>query len=80
MDVILVDEHDNPVGTMGKMEVHEKAILHRAFSIFIFNDKGEMLLQKRAAYQISQCWFMDEYLLQPSTPRRRNIACCSKKA
>jgi len=49
MDVILVDEQDNPVGTMGKMEVHEKALLHRAFSVFIFNDKGEMLLQKRAA-------------------------------
>ena len=48
MDVILVDEQDNPIGTMGKMEVHEKAILHRAFSIFIFNDKGEILLQKRA--------------------------------
>lgn len=49
MDVILVDEQDNPVGTMGKMEVHEKALLHRAFSVFIFNSKGEMLLQKRAA-------------------------------
>lgn len=49
MDVILVDEQDNPVGTMGKMEVHEKALLHRAFSVFIFNTKGEMLLQKRAA-------------------------------
>lgn len=48
MDVILVDEQDKPIGTMGKMEVHEKAILHRAFSIFIFNDKGEILLQKRA--------------------------------
>ncbi|MBL0357513.1 MAG: isopentenyl-diphosphate Delta-isomerase [Chitinophagaceae bacterium] len=48
MDVILVDEQDNPIGTMGKMEVHEKALLHRAFSIFIFNDKGELLLQKRA--------------------------------
>jgi isopentenyl-diphosphate delta-isomerase len=48
MDVILVDEQDNAIGTMGKMEVHEKAILHRAFSVFIFNDKGEMLLQKRA--------------------------------
>jgi isopentenyl-diphosphate Delta-isomerase len=42
MDVILVDEQDNPIGTMGKMEVHEKAILHRAFSIFIFNEKGEV--------------------------------------
>lgn len=49
MDVILVDENDVPTGTMEKMEVHEKALLHRAFSIFIFNSKGEMLLQKRAA-------------------------------
>jgi isopentenyl-diphosphate delta-isomerase len=49
MDVILVDEKDRQVGVMEKMEVHQKALLHRAFSIFIFNDKGEMLLQKRAA-------------------------------
>lgn len=48
MDVILVDENDTPTGTMEKMEVHKKALLHRAFSVFIFNDKGEMLLQKRA--------------------------------
>ena len=48
MDVILVDEKDEPIGRMEKMEVHKKALLHRAFSIFIFNDKGEMLLQKRA--------------------------------
>ena len=48
MDVILVDESDQPIGTMEKMEVHQKALLHRAFSVFIFNNKGEMLLQKRA--------------------------------
>ena len=48
MDVILVDEHDVQTGIMEKMEVHQKALLHRAFSIFIFNEKGEMLLHKRA--------------------------------
>lgn len=48
MYVILVDENDEPIGTMEKMEVHQKALLHRAFSVFIFNDKGEILLQKRA--------------------------------
>jgi len=48
MEVILVDEHDVPTGTMEKMEVHQKALLHRAFSVFIFNEKGEMLLHKRA--------------------------------
>jgi isopentenyl-diphosphate delta-isomerase len=46
--LVLVDEHDYAVGTMGKMEVHRKALLHRAFSAFIFNSKGEMLLQRRA--------------------------------
>jgi len=46
--VILVDENDNPVGTSEKMKAHEQGLLHRAFSIFIFNDKGEMLLQQRA--------------------------------
>ena len=48
MDVILVDETDLEIGRMEKMEVHQKALLHRAFSVFIFNEKGEMLLQKRA--------------------------------
>jgi isopentenyl-diphosphate Delta-isomerase len=46
--LILVDEHDVPLGTAEKMEAHEKALLHRAFSVFIFNSKGEMLLQQRA--------------------------------
>src|SRR5215831_20409445 len=46
--VILVNENDEPVGTMEKLEVHQKGILHRAFSIFIFNSKGEMLLHKRS--------------------------------
>ena len=47
--VILVNENDEPIGTMPKMEAHEKGLLHRAFSIFIFNDKNELMLQQRAA-------------------------------
>ncbi len=46
--VILVDENDNQIGLMPKQEAHQKAILHRAFSVFIFNDKNELLLQQRA--------------------------------
>lgn len=46
--VILVDEKDSPVGMAAKMEAHQKGMLHRAFSIFIFNSKGEMLMQQRA--------------------------------
>jgi isopentenyl-diphosphate delta-isomerase len=47
-EVILVNETDEVVGSMEKMEAHRKALLHRAFSIFIFNNRGEMLLQQRA--------------------------------
>ena len=47
--VILVDENDRTLGTMEKMEAHEKGILHRAFSIFLINSKGELLIHQRAA-------------------------------
>ena len=46
--VILVDEADNQVGVMEKIEAHEKALLHRAFSVFVLNKKGELMLQQRA--------------------------------
>ena len=46
--VILVNEKDEPIGTAGKTEAHEKGLLHRAFSIFIFDSKGKMLLQQRS--------------------------------
>ena len=46
--VILVDEWDHPLGTMEKMEAHELGELHRAFSVFIFNNKDELMLQQRA--------------------------------
>jgi len=46
--VILVDNNDNKIGLMPKLEAHEKGILHRAFSVFIFNNDGELMLQRRA--------------------------------
>ncbi|GGW71280.1 isopentenyl-diphosphate delta-isomerase [Winogradskyella epiphytica] len=49
--VILVDGNDNKVGLMPKMEAHEKALLHRAFSVFVFNDKNELMLQQRAEHK-----------------------------
>lgn len=47
--VILVNEKDEPIGLMPKLEAHEKAALHRAFSVFILNSKNEIMLQQRAA-------------------------------
>ncbi len=49
--VILVNENDEPQGLMEKMEAHEKGLLHRAFSIFIFNKKGELMIQQRAFHK-----------------------------
>jgi isopentenyl-diphosphate delta-isomerase len=46
--VILVDIDDNSIGSMSKIEAHEKAILHRAFSVFILNKKGQLMLQQRS--------------------------------
>ncbi|MFZ9719311.1 MAG: isopentenyl-diphosphate Delta-isomerase, partial [Chitinophagaceae bacterium] len=47
-DLILVNEQDEPIGTMEKMEAHRQGLLHRAFSVFLFDDEGNMLLQQRA--------------------------------
>ncbi len=63
-ELILVDTNDQPTGTAGKMEAHRKGLLHRAFSVFIFNAKGEMLLQQRAK---------DKY----HSPGLWTNACCS---
>ncbi|WP_430409674.1 isopentenyl-diphosphate Delta-isomerase [Kordia sp.] len=50
-NVILVNENDEQIGIMEKIEAHEKALLHRAFSVFILNDKGELMLQQRALHK-----------------------------
>ena len=57
-EVILVNEQDEAIGTMPKMEAHEKGVLHRAFSVFLFDEEGRMLLQQRAAnkYHGAHLW------------------------
>ncbi len=49
--VILVDENDNEIGAMQKMEAHQKALLHRAISVFVCNSNGDWLLQRRALHK-----------------------------
>ena len=67
LQVILVNEQDEPTGAMEKIEAHEKGLLHRAFSVFIFNEQGEMLLQQRA---------LGKY----HSPNLWTNACCSHPA
>jgi isopentenyl-diphosphate Delta-isomerase len=50
-NVILVNQKDEQIGLMPKMEAHEKAVLHRAFSVFVLNDKNEIMLQQRAQHK-----------------------------
>ena len=49
--VILVDPQDRPQGLMEKMEAHEKGLLHRAISVFVFNAAGKVMLQQRASHK-----------------------------
>ena len=57
-EVIIVNEKDDVLGYMNKLEAHQKRVLHRAISVFIFNSKGEWLIQQRAAhkYHSSNLW------------------------
>ncbi|RYY71926.1 MAG: isopentenyl-diphosphate Delta-isomerase [Chitinophagaceae bacterium] len=57
-EVILVNQEDESIGTMEKMQAHREGLLHRAFSIFIFNSDGDMLIQQRAAskYHSAGLW------------------------
>lgn len=57
-EVILVNENDEPMGTIKKMEAHQKGLLHRAFSVFIFDKNGRILIQQRAAekYHGAHLW------------------------
>ena len=47
-EVVLVNEKDEVMGIMEKMAAHEQALLHRAFSVFVFNTNGDLLMQQRA--------------------------------
>lgn len=47
-EVILVDENDKQTGVLEKLEAHQKGLLHRAFSVFIFNDQNQLMMQQRA--------------------------------
>ncbi|MDZ7845727.1 MAG: isopentenyl-diphosphate Delta-isomerase [Owenweeksia sp.] len=49
--VVLVDEQDQQIGTMEKMEAHREGLLHRAFSVFVMNAKGEIMMQQRAEHK-----------------------------
>jgi isopentenyl-diphosphate delta-isomerase len=78
-EVVLVDEFDREVGTMEKMQAHKLGRLHRAFSVFIFNSKGEMLLQKRAAGKYHSPGLLTNACCSHQRPGESNEAAASRR-
>ena len=83
IEVILVDHLDRPTGKMEKLEVHEKGLLHRAVTVYVFNSRQELLLQRRASdkYHCVACGVIPAVVIlilmnQPATPPS---AACVKK-
>lgn len=77
--VVLVDEQDRETGIMEKMEAHEKALLHRAFSVFLFNDKGEMLLQRRALSKYHSGGLWTNACCSHPRPGETNLAAAQRR-
>ena len=77
--VILVDENDKQVGLMAKMEAHEKALLHRAFSVFVFNDKRELMLQRRALGKYHSPGLWTNTCCSHQRPGETNVAAGSRR-
>jgi len=77
--LILVNERDEAIGTMEKMEAHRSALLHRAFSVFVFNNQGQLLLQQRAAekYHCGGMW--TNTCCSHPRPEEETIAAASRR-
>lgn len=78
-EVILVNEQDEEIGTMEKMEAHQKAVLHRAFSVFIFNNRGEMLLQQRAGHKYHSAGLWTNACCSHPAPGEATIDAASRR-
>lgn len=78
-EVIIVNEADEQIGTMEKLEAHRKAVLHRAFSVFIFNSKGEMLLQQRADNKYHSAGLWTNACCSHPLPGETTLAAASRR-
>ncbi|WP_207532564.1 isopentenyl-diphosphate Delta-isomerase [Desertivirga arenae] len=78
-DVILVDEHDNEIGQMEKMEAHLKGLLHRAFSVFVFDNQGRMLLQRRALEKYHSPGLWTNTCCSHPAPGESNLAAATRR-
>ena len=77
--LILVDEQDNPIGTCEKMEAHRLGLLHRAFSVFIFDAQGRMLLQQRALSKYHSGGLWTNACCSHPFPEEDNLTAASRR-
>jgi isopentenyl-diphosphate delta-isomerase len=77
--VILVDEQDNPIGAAGKLAAHRSGSLHRAFSIFVFDRSGRLLLQRRAATKYHSGGLWSNTCCSHSRPGERTAAAARRR-
>jgi len=77
--VILVNDLDEEIGVMEKMQAHRLAKLHRAFSVFIFNSKGEMLLQQRADNKYHSAGLWTNACCSHPLPGEETISAASRR-
>ena len=77
--VILVDEGDRETGSMEKMAAHRKGLLHRAFSVFIFNSRGQMLLQQRALHKYHSAGLFTNTCCSHPRPGEETAAAASRR-
>ncbi|MBA3682996.1 MAG: isopentenyl-diphosphate Delta-isomerase [Bacteroidetes bacterium] len=78
-EVILVDELDIPIGKMEKIEAHQKGILHRAFSVFIFNSNGDLLLQQRALHKYHSAGLWTNTCCSHPRPNEDTLAAANRR-
>lgn len=78
-EVILVDANDEAIGTMEKIEAHEKGLLHRAFSILLVNERGEMLLQQRALEKYHSPGLWTNACCSHPRPEESNLAAANRR-
>lgn len=77
-EIILVDKKDQQIGTMAKLQVHIEGEFHRAFSVFIFNSSGELLLQQRAFDKYHSAGKWTNTCCSHPRPGEANYSCCKK--
>jgi isopentenyl-diphosphate Delta-isomerase len=77
--VILVNEHDDMIGVIDKLEAHRQGLLHRAFSVFIFSTKGEMLLQQRAMTKYHSAGLWTNACCSHPGPRERTMDAAQRR-